>query len=379
MALRIGFSSRIREAATTARLPDAYIIIQSKTTARRILRPAPFSGPCISEGSFDGILSMFHKIVRILAFSLGVVFLVGIWGVAIEPRLIDEVHYDVEIPHLPPEWERARIAFICDLQVGMWFGNEDTSRRIVERIIAARPAAVLIGGDFIYHPTEDDPLPEALEEFAEEDGARTVRDLVDRTTDIVLPLVQAGLPVYAVFGNHDYAMETQESLKLPWVAEILESSLEAKGVRVLKNEAVALKRSGDAPTNPDHPLYIVGVGPYYPHEADVRKAFSGLPETAPRIILMHNPQPYENIPAGQAPLTLAGHTHGGQIRIPFLPSWSWLSIVKGREVHADGWIKDFGHENNRLYVSKGIGFSIVPIRINCRPELAFFTLSGRGE
>ncbi|MHC1762749.1 MAG: hypothetical protein AB9869_00375 [Verrucomicrobiia bacterium] len=67
--------------------------------------------------------------------------------------------------------------------------------------------------------------------------------------------------------------------------------------------------------------------------------------------MMHNPQTFKEVPAGQGPLTLAGHTHGGQVRIPLLPAWSWLSIVAGHEVHTDGWIRDFGLEGNRLCVN----------------------------
>lgn len=321
---------------------------------------------------------MFSRAKKLLILLIGFILLISLWSVVIEPRLIDEVRYQVGIPHLPQEWEKARIAFISDLQLGMWLGNEDTAKRIINRIINDRPAIVLIGGDFIYHPTEDDPVTEALEEYEEEEAAE-VRSTVDRVSKMLSPVVHAGIQVYAVLGNHDYAMETRDSLKLPWVAEILSANLKKIGVQVLHNENVALKRSGVTEIEPSPPLYLVGIGPHYPNEVNVQKAFSGLSETAPRIVLMHNPQPFETIPAGRAPLTLAGHTHGGQIRIPFLASWTWLSIVSDHEVFADGWIREFGRAGNRLYVNRGIGFSILPVRFNCRPELTYFTLTGTDD
>ena len=89
---------------------------------------------------------------------------------------------------------------------------------------------------------------------------------------------------------------------------------------------------------------------------------------------MHNPDSFEPLPSGTAPLAMAGHTHGGQVRLPFLPEWSWMTFAKEDEVHADGWIDGYGQPGNRLYVNRGIGFSIIPIRINCPPEITLFTL-----
>jgi uncharacterized protein len=308
----------------------------------------------------------YKRIFLILLLPLAIF----VWGNLIEPRWIDEVYEKARVPDLPKEWEGRRIAFISDIQIGIWLGNEGTVRRIVARIIEESPMAVLIGGDFIYHPTEDDTVGEALEEYEKEDAAET-RELIAKITHMLRPLISAGLPVYAVFGNHDYAMETQEALQLAWIARDLEAALEKTGVVVLRNEAVKIKNTQ---AEEGSPLYIVGIGPYYPAEDRVSMAFAYLPAGVPRIVIMHNPQTFAKIPAGLAPLSIAGHTHGGQVRIPFLPSWSWISIVKEGEVNSDGWIENFGNDENRLYVNRGIGFSRVPIRINCRPEVTFFEL-----
>lgn len=90
--------------------------------------------------------------------------------------------------------------------------------------------------------------------------------------------------------------------------------------------------------------------------------------------MMHNPDTFGRLPPSSAPLAVAGHTHGGQIRIPFTPEWSWITFKSEDEVHADGWIDDYGAPGNRLYVNRGIGFSVVPIRINAPPEITMFTL-----
>ncbi|MFO7597066.1 MAG: metallophosphoesterase [Desulfocurvibacter africanus] len=312
------------------------------------------------------------RVIATLSIIIFCIFAVLLnWGMLIEPRLVEEVRLEAEIPGLPQAWEGKTVAFIADMQVGMPLGNTDTLWRIIKRIIAERPALVLIGGDFIYHPTEDDSLAEARAEFDEEEMAET-RILIWRSVSYVAPLVEAGLPVYAVFGNHDYAMETESALKLAWVANELEVVLERAGIQVLRNESVALQDPGGDSAR--QALHLVGVDAYYPGEANVHQSLADLPPKAPRLVLMHNPQSFSDIPAGEAPLALSGHTHGGQIRIPGLYSWSWLSIVREHEVHTDGWIKDFGAPGNRLYVNRGIGFSIFPVRIHCLPELTWITL-----
>ena len=149
------------------------------------------------------------------------------------------------------------------------------------------------------------------------------------------------------------------------------------GVRVLENEAVALSRTGDGREGVQ-PLYLVGVGSEWAGRANPAEALRRVPSGAPRVLFMHNPESFTRLPAGAAPLALAGHTHGGQIRLPWTPHWSWISIVREGETHADGWIADpsFGQPGNRLYVNRGVGFSDLPVRINCRPELTYMSLSG---
>ena len=236
--------------------------------------------------------------IKLFSILIGLIILVLLaWGVLIEPRLIDEVHQVGKIPNLPVQWKGKQIALITDMQTGMWLDNEDTVRRIIKRIVKEAPAAVLIGGDFIYNPTEDDSKAEAREEYGEEEETKT-RELIQKVIRNLDPLIEAGLPVYAVFGNHDYAMETQKALKLSWVAGELRAALKEAGIKVLQNEFAELK--GKTVAGENQFLYIVGIGAYYPGEDNVKKAFFGLPNNAPRVVLMHNPQSFKTIPPNQA-------------------------------------------------------------------------------
>ena len=86
----------------------------------------------------------------------GVVGLLVIWSF-IEPHIFNTENETAQIPDLPPAWQGKKIGLIADFQVGMWGGNSDTVGRSVDKLIEAKPAAVLIAGDFVYHAT---PNPE---------------------------------------------------------------------------------------------------------------------------------------------------------------------------------------------------------------------------
>ena len=281
---------------------------------------------------------------------LGVVGLLVIWSF-IEPRTLNTTSAVAKIPNLPPSWQGKRVGQLSDFQIGLWNDNRNTARRGVAELIEAEPEVALISGDFIYHPG-DDPEPE-----------------IETAVDIVRPLVEAGIPTYAVLGNHDYNMSSKEAQPNTEVAQRLETALEEAGVEVLENEAVQLE-------SPDgsEPLYLVGVGSLWANRDNVDLALSEVPENSPRISMMHNPDTFEQFPASSAPFSIAGHTHGGQVRVPGTPQWSWLRFAQKDEVVADSWATGYGEPNNQLYVNVGIGMSIAPIRLFCPPELTLFTL-----
>lgn len=281
---------------------------------------------------------------------IGAIALLIIWSF-IEPRTLNTENEVAKIPNLPDSWEGKKIAQITDFQIGLWGDNRGTARRSVAKIVEEKPALALISGDFLYHP------------------GKNIAPEIDTAVDIVRPLVEAGIPTYAVLGNHDYGMSSKKAEPKTAEAERLETELEAAGIEVLENEAVQLPL-----TDSNEPLYLVGVGSLWANRDDVNQALSNLPDSSPRITMMHNPDTFEQFPANSAPLAVAGHTHGGQVRIPASPQWSWLRFTQKDKVYADGWAKGYGEVGNQLYVNIGIGMSMAPIRLFCPPELTFFTL-----
>jgi predicted MPP superfamily phosphohydrolase len=284
---------------------------------------------------------------------VGAIALLGIWSF-IEPRILNTENETAEIPNLPPSWEGKQIAQLSDFQIGLWGDNRGTARRAVAEIIEAKPAVALISGDFLYHPGSN------------------IKPEIETAVGIVRPLVEAGIPTYAVLGNHDYGMSSKTAQPKTEEAERLETALEAAGIEVLENEAVEMQLPDS-----NEPLYLVGVGSLWAKRDNVDEALSNVPDNSPRIAMMHNPDTFEQFPANTAPLAVAGHTHGGQVRIPASPQWSWLRFTQKDKVYADGWARGYGEPSNQLYVNVGIGMSFAPIRLFCPPELTFFTLEAQ--
>lgn len=285
---------------------------------------------------------------RISLFLVVCVAGLMLWGTVIEPRfLLDEASIEAEVPALPDAWAGTTVALFSDFQVGMWGGNVAMAQRAVDTAVARGVAAALFAGDFVYSPDSSE---------------------VDRAVGIVRAFREAGIPFVAVLGNHDYSLMNPSSDVDEATLAYLRAQLQEAGATVLENEATPLARGSDT-------LWVAGIGSVWAGRSHPSEALDGVPPEAARLVLMHNPESYRGIPAGQAPLALAGHTHGGQIRLIPGRSDSWLDVVREGETVEDGWAMDsVGARGNRLYVTRGIGFSGAPIRINCRPELTLVTL-----
>ena len=180
------------------------------------------------------------NIIRTLKYTtlglVGAIALLIIWGF-IEPKILNTETEIAKIPNLPKSWQGKQIGQISDFQIGLWGDNRETARRSVAKLIAARPALVLISGDFIYHP------------------GNNIQKEVEIAVDIVRPLVKAAIPTYAVLGNHDYGMSSKSAKPKLEQAEYLKTALQLAGVKVLENEIVELRLPE---SNNQEIFYLVG-------------------------------------------------------------------------------------------------------------------------
>ena len=140
-------------------------------------------------------------------------------------------------------------------------------------------------------------------------------------------------------------------------------ALEDLGIRMLLNECEVISRG-------DESIHLAGIDDaHYYRVDDIEKAASGIPEESFSILLSHTPEVYRQAARSGFDLLLSGHTHGGQICLPgSIPIT--LSAVLPRHMGSGRW----SHGNMAGYTSTGVGCAIVPVRINCPPEITLHHL-----
>ncbi len=224
-----------------------------------------------------------------------------------------------------------RVAFLTDLHLGPYMGRKQLEEW-VEATVALAPDVVLLGGDLV-----------------DQMYAGDLREVVE-----LLPLLSSPLGVYAVLGNHD---RTKYRRLGP-----LEDALQAAGVTLLRNEGTLIRDD----------LYLAGLDDWRTGHPDAARALAAAPvgengDHAARLFLSHNPDAIPHLPEG-IDLLLAGHTHGGQVRLPLIGPLV-TSSEYGRRF-AEGWVD----APMPAFVSRGLGVSMLPFRLFCPPELVLLEL-----
>ncbi|MBS0660160.1 MAG: metallophosphoesterase [Verrucomicrobia bacterium] len=252
-----------------------------------------------------------------------------LYGWGCEPHWLDFVERPLPVERLPVAWCGLRVAFLTDLHVGP---VADTYlQHVFARVRSMQPDLVVYTGDFV-------------------DQARYVEHaavLFERA-----PLGRLG--TFGVLGNHDYGVRWRDH----HAAANLCQRLAERGICILRNEVVQLGG-----------LQIAGLDDLWARRCDPRRTFAQLDPVLPSLALVHNPDAVDR-PGWERfrGWILAGHTHGGQCRSPFLPP-PLLPVQNRRyssgEIGLDG--------GRRLYISRGVGYAL-RLRFNTRPEVTWFEL-----
>lgn len=247
--------------------------------------------------------------------------LLFIYARFIEPQLLFVNHYKIETGF------KAKYALIADIHLGI-YNDESLLERTVEKINREEVDAVLVAGDFTYEP-----------QFSE-------------LKILFASLGKIKVPIYAVLGNHDCERPG------PDIRDELEEVLTTLGVHVISNKAVELNG-----------VTIVGLGSLWARDNDMRLLDTYTKEDD-LVVLTHNPDTVLDYLPNQYPdLTLAGHTHGGQVRIPYL--YQKVIPVRG-DVLWDQGLYDF--RDAKVFVTSGIGEIGLPLRFLIPPVVDIIEL-----
>jgi predicted MPP superfamily phosphohydrolase len=279
----------------------------------------------------------------------------GAYAVVVEPGLrLDVTSYRVTPPRWPRDLE-LKAAVLADLHACEPWMSPARVRSIAEATNALNPDIVFLLGDFngghryVTAPVLPDQWAEALS------------------------ILKAPLGVYSVLGNHDWWHGALPGMKGD-EGESVRRALGHANIKVLENDVVSLRKG-------DQPFWVAGLGDQMAYRSG-RHNFHGtddLPATllkvtddAPVVLLAHEPFLFHRVPDRVA-LTLCGHTHGGQVNLPFLSP-----IYERAHFGTD---KIYGHivDNDRhMIISGGLGTSIAPIRVLRPPEIVAVTLTSAG-
>lgn len=253
------------------------------------------------------------------------------WGILVEPNRLVLHQETIAIKNWPQELGSLRIAVLSDIHVGSWCIDDQKLRLIVARTNELRPDMIVILGDYMT-------------------GNGTFRHRVDPEVFApVLRELRAPLGVYSVLGNHDWW----------WDGPRVRSGLQANGIKVLDDEVLEVAVRGKS-------LWLAGLADLWTRPQRIDQTIAKIPAEATVIALTHNPDIFPRLPQ-RVPLLIAGHTHGAQIRFP----------VIGPIVDPSSYGFERGHffeNNHHLFVTTGIGNSIIPIRFGVTPEIVLLTI-----
>ena len=269
------------------------------------------------------------------AATASAAFGVGGYTWQVEPHWVEVVERELPVDGLPPELAGARMVQISDLHVGPQVSDAyliDCLRRVAE----LRPDLLVITGDLL---TYSHPAGEAQ---------------YGRLRRVLSHLPHGRLGTVGILGNHDYGRAWSE----PAVAQRVLAEAEGAGIRMLRNSCATVQG-----------LDFVGVDDLQAEQCDPRRAL-GERRSEAAIVLCHNPDALDVLDwEGYRGWILAGHTHGGQCKPPFLPP-PVLPVRNTRYTSGEIPLP----EGRRLYINRGIGH-LLQVRFNVRPEITLFRLA----
>jgi len=274
------------------------------------------------------------RVLWALGLVLGTIFTgLGIQAFYLEPSSLVTRRITLQIPGWPQDQRGLKIALLSDLHVGSPYCGLDKLDLVVARTNAERPDLVVLLGDYVIQGVlggkfvAPEPIAEKLKEL------------------------RAPLGVVAVLGNHDWWFDGPR----------VTSAFQQAGMVVLENQARRISNNRNA-------FWIAGIADKMTRLPKIPETLQQVRDASPVILIAHNPDIFPEVPA-RVNLTIAGHTHGGQVDLPLVgrlivPSHYGQRFAYGQIIEGE----------RHLFVTSGIGTSIIPVRFRVPPEIVVLTL-----
>jgi predicted MPP superfamily phosphohydrolase len=252
------------------------------------------------------------------------------YGTLVRRRWFRVVERDVVVPGLDPRLAGLRIAHLSDLHLGT-LTPRSWGMRWVDAANLRAPDFAVVTGDMVTSGTD-----------FHEDVADVIGEL------------RAKNGVFASMGNHDYFGDDEPLVAL----------LRKRGVTVLRNEGVAIDRDGAT-------LWLAAIDDTWTRRDDLAAAMRERPDGATTLLLAHDPNRFDAAADAGANIVLSGHTHGGQIAMPFFSRALNLANITHRYT-----VGFYRRARSVLYVHPGLGTTGPPMRLGAAPEVTILVLRG---
>jgi predicted MPP superfamily phosphohydrolase len=243
-------------------------------------------------------------------------------------RLVRTTHRRLPVPRLPEAFRGFTIVQVTDLHMRA-LGEASFLQGIIDRANALKPDLIVVTGDYVH--------------------GRGTEETVDCVWDLLAGL-EAPAGVHVILGNHDYGLEDQAKEHLK------------KSGRSLHNTVCPVRRDGQT-------LWLAGAGDFWRERLPLDPVLARIPKQDCRLVLAHNPDTADSVENEQVDLFITGHTHGGQVYIPFVGT----PVLPVRNKTYSSGLKPSRRGEN-VFICRGIGWSILPVRFLCPPELAVLEL-----
>ena len=261
--------------------------------------------------------------------SLGFLGLLASYPVFIERYIVLTNVYRVSVPNLPRAFSGFRIVQLSDLHYG-FLVPLGLIRHVVERANRLKPDLIVCTGDYVHERNSTAQINQVWP---------------------VLSRLKAPSGVYSILGNHDHWADTAQSDY--WLKRTRQD---------LRHMVVRVEREKQN-------LWLAGAGDLWEDHRDLDIMLSKIPDSGCRIVLAHNPDSADTAFSKRIDLMISGHTHGGQVDVPFLGT----PVLPVRNKNYSSGLKR-SVRGSKIFISKGIGWAIYPIRFNCFPEIAVLEL-----